>query len=135
DAAEPEMQDALEEAAREERHFVCGYCRRKNLSIFPVFDPLERGYYPRCGRNELEQHDIGCFMRTGGRLFDAPPRRPAGHGPRSFFPAEFGPLRGEREVPPRDSSGEETWYANLTHLSNATWMRATLAAFAETNRG
>lgn len=135
DAAEPEMQDALEEAAKNHRPLICGYCRGKNLSIFSVFDHLERGYFPRCGRNELERHDAGCFMRTGGRLFDPPPNRRALYGPGIFLPAELEPRRGEREAPPKDSSGEEQWYADLTHLFNANWMRAMLAAFAEGNRG
>ena len=135
DAAEPEIQDALEEAAKRRRPFICGYCRGKNLSIFSVLDHLERGFIPRCGRDELERHDIGCFMRTGGRLFDPPPNRRALYGPGIFLPAELGPGRGERDAPPRDSSGEEQWYVDLTHLFNATWMRAILAAFAESNRG
>lgn len=74
-------------------------------------------------------------MRTGGKLFDPVPNRRALYGPGIFLPAELEPSRGGGQAPPRDPAGEEQWYATLTHLFNSGWMRATLAAFAETNRG
>ena len=131
DAAEPSWQDAFARAIAADEYFLCGHCAGRRLRLFPVHLPEEGGYCVRCAPRELECHRDDCWVHTSGRLFG-----PCSERLVRYLPSIFD-LHTEI-APPVVTSGQESaarnyWYAGMTHLANATLMRATLEAFAAAN--
>ena len=135
DVATPEWQYMLSQAAARKTSFVCDYCEGLDLRLFPVYLAEEQGHYVRCAPGELQRHRPECWVHTRGSLFGPTEARTAVYLASMFLPpSDIISTAGGVARTVSDRAGGR-WYGDIGHLANVILTNATIATFADFNRG